>query len=473
MSLDPGNRFIVGINNAWFDGQYDHDLGYNQFSISRLYDNPIPNPSAIDPNPPKPYISENPTELSSFFSNVQTQQKNLQLVRVWLFERFEGIIYDNNNNITGLDNTFQQNIISLLDAANQNGIKIYFCLLDPWGIYDTDMPTDLPSTTKPSDYTALQSTWKSLVNKLITDNSTLNSFLNNSLKPLLGAIATHPALFAIDLMNEPEGFTSNDTSISFSNIQNYLTLCSNFIHGYNSSIKVSCGFQNAQTIFGNIAGLAPVLDFFDFHTYEETITQQSAYQAASFANKPCLIGECGYRSSTPPGDPTQELPIIQNLMTSYTNGGFAGCLPWISYAVNSSAITDYVKSYADTLPMVSLQSSQQSSQQSQQQATGKCFIATASMGSELHPHVQSLREFRDDILLQSRYRKTFENLLEKYYRFSPPIASAMNKNSFLKTFLKYTLVYPVVFGIKIILPVTNIVLGIERNVKKKTRYRAF
>lgn len=96
-----------------------------------------------------------------------------------------------------------------------------------------------------------------------------------------------------------------------------------------------------------------------------------------------------------------------------------------------------------------------------------CFIATAAMDSELHPYVQSLRDFRDNILLESRYKSTFENLLDKYYRLSPPIARIMKKNRLIKLTLKYILVYPIVFGIKLILPIINEILGIEREVKAK------
>lgn len=52
----------------------------------------------------------------------------------------------------------------------------------------------------------------------------------------------------------------------------------------------------------------------------------------------------------------------------------------------------------------------------------ECFIATAAMGSHLHPYVQSLRNFRDNMLLQSRHKTSFENLLTFYYRLSPPVA---------------------------------------------------
>jgi hypothetical protein len=94
----------------------------------------------------------------------------------------------------------------------------------------------------------------------------------------------------------------------------------------------------------------------------------------------------------------------------------------------------------------------------------ECFIATAAMGSHLHPYVQTLRNFRDNILLQSKYKTSFENLLAFYYRFSPAMARAMSRNFTLKILLRYALVYPIVFGIKGVLHVFDAVLGISKDV---------
>jgi hypothetical protein len=79
---------------------------------------------------------------------------------------------------------------------------------------------------------------------------------------------------------------------------------------------------------------------------------------------------------------------------------------------------------------------------------GGCFIATAAFGSELNPHVQFLRDFRDDIVLKSIFKAPFEWLLAIYYAFSPPIARKMQKNSRLKKLVKYSIVYPFVYCTK-------------------------
>lgn len=102
-----------------------------------------------------------------------------------------------------------------------------------------------------------------------------------------------------------------------------------------------------------------------------------------------------------------------------------------------------------------------------QRLAAGCFIATAAMGSHLHPHVQSLRNFRDNILLKSRHKDSFENLLRFYYKFSPSVARAMCRHKSLKLILRYTIVYPIVFGIKMILPIFNVTLGIEKDARKR------
>ena len=77
-----------------------------------------------------------------------------------------------------------------------------------------------------------------------------------------------------------------------------------------------------------------------------------------------------------------------------------------------------------------------------------CFIATAAYGSAMHPHVELLRRYRDEVLMRSRYSQKFEAILKEYYRFSPPIAKAMNRNRPLKTLVRYTVVLPIVFSLR-------------------------
>ena len=71
---------------------------------------------------------------------------------------------------------------------------------------------------------------------------------------------------------------------------------------------------------------------------------------------------------------------------------------------------------------------------------GGCLIATAAFGSEMAPQVQSLRELRDNIVLQTEYGTSFMTGFNQfYYSFSPVIADYERENPVFKEAVKLTL----------------------------------
>jgi uncharacterized repeat protein (TIGR02543 family) len=71
-----------------------------------------------------------------------------------------------------------------------------------------------------------------------------------------------------------------------------------------------------------------------------------------------------------------------------------------------------------------------------------CFIATAAYGSPTAEQLDVLREFRDEVLLESTAGTQFVAL---YYRLSPPVADFVAGNSFVRTLVRELLVDPVVW----------------------------
>jgi hypothetical protein len=71
----------------------------------------------------------------------------------------------------------------------------------------------------------------------------------------------------------------------------------------------------------------------------------------------------------------------------------------------------------------------------------RCFIATAAYGTETAAELDTLRDFRDDVLLKNAPGSIF---VETYYRISPPIADLISRNDFLRAIVKETLIDPVV-----------------------------
>lgn len=60
---------------------------------------------------------------------------------------------------------------------------------------------------------------------------------------------------------------------------------------------------------------------------------------------------------------------------------------------------------------------------------GKCFIATATMGSYNHPKVMELRDFRDNWILQKSWGQQF---VKHYYYYGEKIATRIESSLFLK-----------------------------------------
>ncbi len=74
------------------------------------------------------------------------------------------------------------------------------------------------------------------------------------------------------------------------------------------------------------------------------------------------------------------------------------------------------------------------------QSGGGCLIATAAYGSEISPQVQSLRELRDNTLLETSSGKSFmTGFNEFYYTFSPTIADWERQNPAFKEMVKITI----------------------------------
>jgi len=77
----------------------------------------------------------------------------------------------------------------------------------------------------------------------------------------------------------------------------------------------------------------------------------------------------------------------------------------------------------------------------QEPKKGGCFIATACYGSYDAPDVMVLRQFRDDVMLQSRIGK---GLVSLYYTVSPPVADFIAARAGLKKLVREIFIAPAV-----------------------------
>jgi hypothetical protein len=78
---------------------------------------------------------------------------------------------------------------------------------------------------------------------------------------------------------------------------------------------------------------------------------------------------------------------------------------------------------------------------------GKCFIATATMGSYNHPTVIELRHFRDDWILEKSWGTGF---VKWYYHYGAKAAKVIEKSFLLKKICYLLIVKPLYILSKIV-----------------------
>ncbi|MEM3159992.1 MAG: hypothetical protein QXJ74_04335 [Nitrososphaera sp.] len=326
------------MNNGWFADKYAVDLGYNQFSGSELWHWPHTDPIPIDlskpdPNPPRPLLSDHPELIDQYFSQVH----GIDVVRIWVFERLEGIRFDASNRIIGIDNDLLDNALAILNSANVHGVKVYFCLFDSW-VVKHEPPQGLPAS-RLSDYNRWNAAVKNIMKSIVENPS---DFVSLVLQSFVNAIANHPAVYAIDVMNEPEGMTLNTLTVSNSSMRNYISQCCSVIR---PRLKASVGCMRSGTAksYSNLP-----IDFCDFHSYQNTASLVP-YSASGYNNKPCIVGECGYPVGRPVADRSaNEVQAAKDYVTLALNKGYSSCLLWNSYTsdANRTAIEQWSKQFA-------------------------------------------------------------------------------------------------------------------------------
>jgi len=277
-------EFLIGLNKPWFGGQYDHDLGNNQFT---KWD---------------PYLPNNLDLVRSFFGEVQ----GIDILRIWLFEGLEGLIFDHDNEVVSIERIFLESLKTILDWAARSKMRTYLCLFDAWTAKHRPMTVNAMGL---------------IVNGI--------RFINNVLTKLCDFLSNHaPAIFAIDLMNEPEGLIKYNVT-THNELEYALNRWCNYLHNDHHNFKCSVGWMRRE----NASKYSYLdVDFCDFHIYNRS-GEIPHYDENDFGKKRCIIGECGYPAVD---DSSRQLALrrdygvwtAKKMVLEARNKSYYGILPW-------------------------------------------------------------------------------------------------------------------------------------------------
>jgi len=247
------SKFIVGINLPCIDNQYDHDIGSNEVRGIEYGDQPL-----------QSTFKDTKKHFEKYLETISSL--GVKVVRLWLFERFEGLQFNSDGSVFGISKDMVYNLKDACKIAQKYNVKFYFCLMDTWGVLADDLKNS-PKGDPRVKYAAI-------LNGLITTPSKRKSFLNLVANLLVKDDDIKNSVWAVDVLNEPDGIERTqtmessiqgkiDTGITWDHLYDYINDACDTIKN-NAGHKVSCGIRS-EYLQQFVPHIKDKVDFFDIH----------------------------------------------------------------------------------------------------------------------------------------------------------------------------------------------------------------
>ncbi len=237
------------------------------------------------------------------------------VVRLFLFVARQGIqLSETTPQSRGLDPSFARNLQSVLDIARKNHLLVYPTLFE--GV--------------PKEKGPVRTYFYNLLNNQLGEGDAFNS---NVLAPLLTLLDKNKdVIFALDLMNEIDGFISKAIWLdSWIEPRSFVARTTAFVRSKSPwlSITASAGWGTAAV---DVAGglLSDVgLDFYDLHAYSDegriSGLERVCERARSDGMK-IILGEFGQKSHNL--NDQLQTQVTSSFLESAKSSCFSGALAW-------------------------------------------------------------------------------------------------------------------------------------------------
>lgn len=294
-------QHIHGVNLPWIRNSvsnYGHDIGPNNFTGYGFN-----------------YVG---ADIDRYFTDIKNMRCNV--VRIWLFESLEGLNFDSNGYITGINSTFMANLNDLINRANNKGLALELTL------FNHDIGNQFGKRPAVGGGGAIRN--------FFTDGGAQTALINNVIKPLANAQRGKAGVFGYDLMNEANYAVSPYSGITaaanWSQMHSWVYNLAQAIHTAGASIQVTCSTDDANSFssanhwnrFGGVG-----LNYYTYHHYNDypnlwTVGSGGAYPAI---DKPLVLAEYGPRTL---GNDNIQASAADAFINQTQSRGWAGALAW-------------------------------------------------------------------------------------------------------------------------------------------------
>ncbi|MDX2064168.1 MAG: hypothetical protein SFX74_00350 [Fimbriimonadaceae bacterium] len=284
-------QYVHGINAAWFFGRYGTDIGLN-------------------PRFPEWGNGYNASVANNVFADIK--RMNCNVVRIWLHEDLEGLQFDSNGYVSGLQPGFLTNLDDLVTKANNNGLALELTFLNH--TLNNQFGQTLPSGAT--------------IKNFINDSTARQRLIDNAIRPIAqryyNNAVLRPAIFGYDLINEAN-IGADNGSYTWANMRTFASEAATAIHGVNASIKVTMStqwwaFDNQSYHSGRFGGLG-----LDYYTYHEYSNSPNLPTKPNWLEKPLVLAEYGPSTWTD----SQQNSSTSAYLSQAASRGYAGAMAWM------------------------------------------------------------------------------------------------------------------------------------------------
>ncbi len=288
-------QHINGVNLPWMKNSgsdYSHDIGPNHYN-GYGYN----------------YVG---SDVDAYYADIKNMHANV--VRVWLFEDMQGLTFDGNGYISGIDPTFLNNLSDMVQRANNHGLALELTLLNSnVGAQVGHYPHDGGGA----------------IRNVLTDSSAQSAYLNNVVKVLARRFNGNYGVYGYDLMNEANYAVSGGTC-SWAQMHSFVYNAAGAIHSVNGGTQVTCSTDDANSLvngnfYNRFGGTG--LNYYDYHSYTDTPNLFSLGGGTPYSSidRPIVLAEYGPRTT---GNVSIQNSVTDSFINQASYKSWAGSLIW-------------------------------------------------------------------------------------------------------------------------------------------------